>query len=253
MLSVGYLPDRPAIPCAPRVMKELGLRGAVGHDVDDAYASALGQLTLARSLVEAGHARHVLLTQSHLLTRAVPLTHRASPNFGDLASALVVGRADEPGLLALHARTHAEYADAMVWTREPTGEAPPWWQAGGDFTLATLDASGIQQVIAGTVKMARDVLLELCAMARVAPASVRALCSVQPRGWLPAAIAEAAGFAAGTAVDTFAELAHVGACGVVANLLEARRAGHLARGDVVALYAQGAGLTCCAALVRWSA
>jgi 3-oxoacyl-[acyl-carrier-protein] synthase-3 len=253
VLSVGYLPDRPAIPCAPRVMKELGIRAAVGHDVDDAYASALGQLALARSLVQAGHARHVLLTQSHLLTCAVPLTHRASPNFGDLASALVVGPGQEPGVLALHARTHAEFADAMLWTREPAGEARPWWQAGGDFTLGTLDASGIQQVISGTVKMARDVLLGLCREAGVAPASVRALCSVQPRGWLPAAIAEAAGFRAEAACDTFAELAHVGACGVVANLLQARRTQQLQRGDVVALYAQGAGLTCCAALVRWTA
>jgi 3-oxoacyl-[acyl-carrier-protein] synthase-3 len=195
----------------------------------------------------------VLLTQSHLITRAVPLAHRASPNFGDLATALVVGRAEEPGLLALHARTHAEYADAMVWTREPPDETRPWWQAGGAFTLGTLDARGIQQVIAGTVKMARDVLLGLCRDAGVAPANVRALCSVQPRGGLPAAIAEAAGFQAGAGVSTFAELAHVGACGVVANLLEARRTGLLSRGDVVALYAQGAGLTCVAALVRWAA
>jgi 3-oxoacyl-[acyl-carrier-protein] synthase-3 len=247
VLSVGYLPDRPAIPVAPRVMKELGIAHATGFDVDNAYASALSQLALARGLVEAGRARHVLLTQAHFITRAVPLLHPASPNFGDLASALVVGRGEEPGLLALHAHTHPEYADAIVWARD---DARPWWAAGGDFTLGTLDRGATQRVIAGTVKMARDALLAACDEAGVAPASVRALCSVQPRGWLPAAIAEAAGFPAHTACSSFAELAHVGASGPVANLLAARRALGLSRGDVVAFYAQGAGLTSIAALAR---
>lgn len=247
VLSTGYLPDRPGIPCAPRVIKALGLESAAGYDVDNAYASALSQLVLARSLVAARHARNVLLTQSHLITRAVPLSHRVSPNFGDLASALVVGPGAEPGILATHVRTHAEFADAIVWARS---DGAPWWQAGGEFALGSLDVRGTEAVIAGTVKTARDMLLDLCTKERVSPKAVRALCAVQPRGWLPAAIAEAAGFADGSACDTFGELAHVGACGVVANLLEARRRLSLARGDLVALYAQGAGLTCVAALLR---
>jgi 3-oxoacyl-[acyl-carrier-protein] synthase-3 len=249
VLSVGYLPDRPAIPCAPRVMKELGIEHAAGFDVDTAYASALSQLALARSLVEAGQARHVLLTQAHLVTRAVPLLHPASPNFGDLATALVVGPGAEPGVLALAARTYPEYADALVWARD---DARPWWAAGGDYTLGSLDAGATERVISGTVKMARDALLGVCREAGVAPASVRALCCVQPRGWLPAAIAEAAGFATDSACSSFAELAHVGASGPVANLLVARRTPGLSRGDVVAFYAQGAGLTSVAALVRWT-
>jgi 3-oxoacyl-[acyl-carrier-protein] synthase-3 len=247
VLSAGYLPDRPAIPCAPRVMKELGIAHAAGFDVDTAYASALSQLALARSLIEAGRARHVLLTQSHFITAAVPLLHPASPNFGDLASALVVGAAAEPGILAMHARTYPEYADAMVWARD---DARPWWAAGGDFALGTLDARAIERVISGTVKMARDALLGLCREAGVAPGSVRALCSVQPRGWLPLAIAEACGFAPDSGITTFAELAHVGACGPVANWLAARP--RLSHGDLVAFYAQGAGLTSVAALVRFT-
>jgi 3-oxoacyl-[acyl-carrier-protein] synthase III len=109
-----------------------------------------------------------------------------------------------------------------------------------------------EDLIARTVQIASNTLVEACNKAGIAPSDIRLLCSVQPRRWIPAAIAEAAGIPEGRAPNTFTELAHVGACGVVANLLAARRARTLQRGDLVALYAQGAGFTRSAALLRWT-
>jgi 3-oxoacyl-[acyl-carrier-protein] synthase-3 len=250
VLGHAYLPDRPAVPNAPRVMKRLGMQRALALDLDNAYASALTQLFVAASLIETGRARNVLLTQSHLVTRALPLSHPVSPNFGDLATALVVGASDEPGLLAQSAQTHAEYADSLAWTRE--ADESRWWEAGGAFALGTLDARGTERAIARTVGVARETVLEACRAANVEVEQVRLLCTVQPRGWLPHAIAEALGLDPALAPSTFAELAHVGACGVVANLLQGLHEQRLRRGEVVAFYAQGAGLTRCSAVVRWT-
>lgn len=252
VLSLGFLPDRPAVPCASRVMKHLGMNGGLAFDVDNAHASALTQLVLATSLIENKRAKRVLLTQSHVITRAVPLTHRTSPNFGDLASALVLEASDEPGVLAHHAETHPQYADAIAFTRAGEEAGRPWWEGGGPFTLGTLDSRGTQDVIARTVARARDALLSACRQAGISIGDVRALCSVQPRGWIPASIAEAAGLDPARAPSTFKELAHVGSCGPVANLLEARRTFGLRCGDYVAFYAQGAGLTLVASIVRWT-
>ena len=54
------------------------------------------------------------------------------------------------------------------------------------------------------------------------------------------------------APQTYDRLAHVGGCGVVTNLIEARERGLLHDGATVALYAQGAGFTRSVALVRWA-
>jgi 3-oxoacyl-[acyl-carrier-protein] synthase III len=80
---------------------------------------------------------------------------------------------------------------------------------------------------------------------------VNVLATVQPRRWVPAAIAEGLGLAAERAPQTFDEYAHLGGVGVLVNLLAARDAGLLQRGACVALYAQGAGFTRAAALLEW--
>jgi hypothetical protein len=59
-------------------------------------------------------------------------------------------------------------------------------------------------------------------------------------------------------VQTYDELAHLGACGVVANLIEGRRLGLLGqkadgKPATACIYAQGAGFTRGAAIVRWVA
>jgi 3-oxoacyl-[acyl-carrier-protein] synthase III len=77
------------------------------------------------------------------------------------------------------------------------------------------------------------------------------LACVQPRRWVPTAIAEGLGLDPARAPQTFDEYAHLGAVGVITNLVAARDAGRLRRGATVALYAQGAGFTRSAALLRW--
>jgi 3-oxoacyl-[acyl-carrier-protein] synthase III len=54
------------------------------------------------------------------------------------------------------------------------------------------------------------------------------------------------------APDTHADLAHIGTCGVVTNLIEARRRGMLRPGANVVLFAMGAGVTRAAALLKWT-
>jgi 3-oxoacyl-[acyl-carrier-protein] synthase III len=255
VLSQAHPPDRPGLPGAPWIMQRLGITRAVGLDVDAACASSVSHLQIASALIQSGQARHVLVTQGHVITRATPMTHPASPNVGDVATAMVVSRADEPGILSHHAETHAEFVKAFAWLRpcnvEP-GLERPWWNDGGAFQFGSMDGKVTEQLIAGTVRIARDTLLEACRKADVAPESLGLLCSVQPRRWIPAAIAEACGMTEGRAPNTFCELAHVGACGPVVNLLAARRAKRLKRGDVLAFYAQGAGLTRVSSVVRWS-
>ena len=86
---------------------------------------------------------------------------------------------------------------------------------------------------------------------RIRASEIGALCSMQPRSWVPHAIAEGLGLDPEIAPQTYHELAHLGGAGTVANLVEARARGLLRPGANVVLYAQGAGFTRGAVHVRW--
>jgi 3-oxoacyl-[acyl-carrier-protein] synthase-3 len=254
--SWTFTPDRAKQVTAPRVAHRLGATRAVGVAADAACASAIMQLSLAAAMVESGRARLVLLTQSHLATRAFPLLHPASPNVGDAATAIVVGASERAGILAMHAVSHGEYHDAVVWRRAKDDESA-WYQAGGPTYLGSYDRGGARQLVQNTVRFGAETVTEAARRAGVDPSRIDLLASVQPRGWVPGAIAEALGLPVAIAPQTFERLAHLGACGIVCNLLEGRRRGLFGRSDggmdkIAGLYAQGAGFTRSALLVRWT-
>jgi 3-oxoacyl-[acyl-carrier-protein] synthase III len=256
VLSWAAVPDRPTPPSAPRVAHLVGANRAMGIGMDTACATTIAQLLFAASLIESGRAEKILVTGSHLITRAFPLLHPASPSVGDGATAIVVGASERAGILASYGVSQGEYYDAVAWRRQKENDTP-WYLPGGAMYVGSYDRSAAQQLVRDTVRFGTETVMEAARRAGVLPSSISVLASVQPRRWVPFAIAEALGLSAEVAPQTFDELAHLGGCGVVTNLLEARRRGLLnpaRKGDLplVCLYAQGAGFTRAAMLLRWS-
>lgn len=252
ILSWAIVPDRISPSNACRVGYELKARRAWCMGIDAACASVVTGLNMAASMIEAGRAHTVVLTQSHWVTRAMPMLHPASPNLGDGAAALVVRATERAGIRTTFAVTEGEYCDAVTWCRGKTPEAdPPWWQPGDSFYLGSLDSEAAQALMRDTVRVGVDTVRELMGRARAPVESLDVLAAIQPRRWVPAAIAEGLGLDPHRAPQTFDEYAHLGGAGVVVNLLAARDAGLLKRGARVALYAQGAGFTRAAALLEW--
>ena len=257
ILSWAAVPDRPTPPSAPRVAHLIGAKRAFAMGLDVGCATIAGQLLFAASLVETGRARNVLLTSSHFITRTFPFEHPASPSVGDVANAVVVAPSERAGVLSVFGATHGEYYDAVTWRRGKENDTP-WWEAGGAMYLGSYDRDAVRRIVRDSVRFGADTVREAATRAGITPAQIDVLCSVQPRRWIPEAIAETLGLSPEIAPQTFDDMAHLGGCGVVANLLEARRRGMLApRRDgtapIVCLYAQGAGFTRAAAIVRWGA
>jgi 3-oxoacyl-[acyl-carrier-protein] synthase-3 len=252
VMAYAAVPDHISPPSATRVAHAIGATRAYAPGVHTACASAIVQLELAAALVESGRARTVLLTQSFLMTRAFPLSHPASPNIGDAATAIVVRASQHRGVICTHAVTHGEFYDAVLWRRRGDDHAR-WFEAGGPMFLSTNDSASAHRLIQNTLRFGSQTILELMDKARVPLRELSVLASVQPRRWVPASIAEVLELDPACAPDTFHERAHLGACGVVVNLLEARRRGLLSEGALVALYGQGAGFTRAAGLIRWGA
>lgn len=255
VLSWAAVPDRPTPPSAPRVAHLIGAKKALGIGMDVACASTIAQLLTAASLIESGRAQLVLITGSHLMTRAFPAMHPASPSVGDAATAIVVGATERAGLLASFAVSHGEYYDAVAWRRAKEADTP-WYRAGGPMYVGSYDREAVARLVKDTVRFGAETIAEAARRSGVAVSELRAIASVQPRRWVPAAIAEALGRPASVAPQTFDELAHLGGCGVVTNLIEARRQGLLqpdreGRAATACLYAQGAGFTRASMIVRF--
>jgi 3-oxoacyl-[acyl-carrier-protein] synthase III len=162
---------------------------------------------------------------------------------------MVVSASEQGMPIVTHARTHGEYYASVTWCRGKVSD-PPWWEAGPAFYLGSHDREQAQELMRGTVRVAAETIVELLSRAAVSLDEIDVLASVQPRRWIPAAIVEALG-ARAASPQTFDELAHLGGCGIVTNLIQARETGLLTPGRKSVLYAQGAGFTRAAALVCW--
>ncbi len=255
VLSHALVPDRIMPPTAVALAALIGAHRARAMAVDTACASAVSQLEVARAFIEAGLARHVLVAQSHLLWRALSPSHPASPGLGDAATAVLVsGDRNAPRRLAIRGcfgQTHGEHARSVTWLRGNDDESdPPWWLAGGEMRMGSRNPAGAKFLMRETVTFGARTIHE-CALSSGIPVDrIDVLASVQPRGFIPHAIAERLGLPRDRAVTSYEEIAHVGACGPIFNLHRARALGRLKPGTVVALYAQGAGFTRAAALLE---
>ncbi len=253
VLSYAIVPERVSPSNASLVAATLGATGALAVGVDVACATAITQLEMAHAYLVSGLAKNVLVTQSHLLLRAIPFAHPAAPGLGDGASAMVVTLANEGGLeiIATHGVTHGEHACAVTWVRgQDDATDRPWWLAGGDFRPGSRDPARAKALMRDTVTFGARTLREVAEKARIDVERIGVIASVQPRGFVPHAIAERLGLPRHHAVTTYERVAHLGACGPVFNLVEARSRGLLKRDTIVAAYGQGAGFTRAAAIFR---
>lgn len=248
------IPDRPGSPGAPKVAELLGADRAHAFDIQQACASVVSSLELAAGLVESGRARYVLLTQTHIGFRVCGFENPISANVGDVATALVVGPSREEGILSMALQSDGSFQRAVIFSRgRDEASDTPWWTAGGPFFFGSLDRAKAQEIMAGTVKMGALTIREACEKAGIDPTELGVICAPHIRGWIPGAIAQSLGLPDSAAPHTYEELAHVGGCGAVANLIEARRRGMLQPGTKVGIYAQGQGMTRAAAIVSWGA
>ena len=251
VISYTTVPDRILPATAGLVAHRLGATRAVAFGMDAGCATLIAQLITAAGMVEAGLARHVLLTQSHLLLRAVPLLHPATPGLGDAATACIVSSRGRWRIVTLHAQTHGEFHDAVTWVRDDDADhEAPWWKQGCDYRLGSKNRPQAKQLMRDTVQFGAQTVREAADKANLRVEQLAHFFSVQPRGWIPGAIAQHLGLPIETALTTYEKYAHIGACGPIVNWHTAHHAGSLTPAAKLALYAQGAGFTRGAAILE---
>lgn len=189
---------------------------------------------------------------SNLMTRGLLMGHPASPGIGDAATAILIGPDTNEGhkIINTFSRTHGEYKDAVVWRRKHD-ENQNWWKSGGDFYLGSYDSDKARELVQITAKCGADTISSALQEVGMSVKDLNFVVSVQPRKWINTAITRLLGMPDENSIETYEQYAHIGCCGPVVNLIEADLQGKIKKGDVVALYAQGAGFTRSASIIEW--
>jgi 3-oxoacyl-[acyl-carrier-protein] synthase-3 len=253
VLSSALVPDRLTPSNGPRIQHLVGCSGAAGIGVEAVCSSALAQLELAAGLVEAGRARYVLCVQSHHIARANDLSVPFSPLFGDGSGAFVVGQAPpDRGLMRVVRDGDGSLAGGITFAYKQTPGARWYRNAAGPVHPGSEDIAAARHVGENLLGFAIEAIRGICDKAQVPIDALAAVASIQPAVWYQAAVADGLGISPERVPSTYARYAHLGAAGVVANLIEARSRGLLRDRAPVVLYAHGAGLTRYVALLRWA-
>jgi 3-oxoacyl-[acyl-carrier-protein] synthase-3 len=249
-VGTGDVPT-PATACF--IQEKLGAAPAKGFafDVKMACAGAIGGTMLARGLIEAGMARHVLVVGTQIISRTI-LDWRdrtTAPIFGDGAGAVVLSPSDdERGILRSTLRSDGSLTGIVGQT---VGGTRQWYTP--------------EAIREGAVKLEMDGRAVWDCAARELPAAIAEVLAaegltVDDVDFVVAhqankrLLMHVLGLAGIPPAKTYTNIERYGntvAASALIALDEVVRQGRLRRGDLVVMIAIGAGMIWGAHLVRW--
>ena len=242
-------PDRLAPSTACILQEKIGAHRAAAFDIAAVCSGFLYALTLARSLVEAGHHRYVLVVGADTFSRITDWTRRDAVFFGDGAGAVIVGPCADGGII--HARLFADGRGQSAFTVPAGGSELPAHDCDrGDTrcffqmdtkavfeTATTVLPEAISQVLVETGFSVEDVNL---------------IVPHQPGIRILKRTAEALGVPLERIAMNMDRYANTAGATIPLLLDEVHAAGRVKSGDLVLLAAVGSGWTWGALLLRWN-
>jgi 3-oxoacyl-[acyl-carrier-protein] synthase-3 len=203
----------------------------------------------AQALISAGMCRKALIVQSAVFSRVMPYDLPLSVNFGDGATAAVLGSVSAGrGLLGWSWFNDGSYHRAVCTAPRGGGS---WQEAKGGLITSSLDPEKARSAIFQFGDMAKEAVVQAALKSGVPPRAIRYFACHQPTAWFVELCRRAAGLEGAEALSTFTKTAGVGPCNVMLNLNAGVVEGAVRRDDLVAIYAMGSGFTWGATILRW--
>ena len=223
------------------------------YDVRAQCAGFLFALASADRFVRGGAARCVLVAGAEVYSTALDFSPKgvaATPVFGDGAGAMLLGPAEQPGVVAIALHTDPRDFERF-WCEFPASRNRPARMtreaAEQGLHYYRLDAAAVHPQAERALV---DVAHEALDRAGVGPdrLAVAVVSYFDPR--VARRAADALGVPADRVVATAEAAGHVGAAGIPIALAEATASGRVAAGDLVLCAAFGAGMSWAAAVLR---
>lgn len=235
-------PDQTFPSSACLLQERLDSHGCPAFDVQAVCTGFVYALSIADKFIQTGSAQRALVVGAETLSRILDWTDRGTcVLFGDGAGAVVIGAADEPGIISTHLHADGAYRELL---QVPAGignggNGSPYIQMKGNevFRVAVTTLGAIVDDTLAANKMTRadiDWLVPHQANLRIIKATARKL-----------------DLAMEQVVVTVAEHGNTSAASIPLAFDKAVRDGRIQRGQTVLMEAFGGGFTWGSALLRY--
>ncbi len=235
-------PDQTFPSSACLLQERLDSHGCPAFDVQAVCTGFVYALAVAEKFIATGSAKCALVVGAEALSRIIDWTDRGTcVLFGDGAGAVVIGAADEPGIISTHLHADGAYRELL---QVPAGignggNGSPYMQMKGNevFRVAVTTLGAIVDDTLAANKMTRadiDWLVPHQANLRIIQATARKL-----------------DLAMEQVVVTVAEHGNTSAASIPLAFDQAVRDGRIQRGQTVLMEAFGGGFTWGSALLRY--
>lgn len=227
---------------ACQVQQQLDIKNCAAFDIAAACAGFTYALSVADQYVKNGAVKHALVIGADVLSRTLDPEDRGTIIlFGDGAGAVVLGAAEEPGIISTHLHADGSYGNLLVLSHQDRQhlDKPAYVTMAGNevFKVAVTELAHIVDETLQANDLDRselDWLVPHQANLRIISATAKKL-----------------GMAMDKVVVTLDRHGNTSAASVPTALDEAVRDGRIQRGQLVLLEAFGGGFTWGSALVRF--
>jgi 3-oxoacyl-[acyl-carrier-protein] synthase-3 len=225
------------------LQRKLGVTRGAALDVQAVCTGFVYGLAIADKFVASGQHRRALVIGTEIFSRLLDWSDRRTcVLFGDGAGAVVLERADAPGILSTHLHADGEYGDIL--------SVPGALHGGEVLGRAFLHMDG-QAVFRFAVRALEEVCAETLAANGITGEDIDWLVPHQANVRIIEATAQKLGLPPERVVMTLEHQGNTSAASVPLALDAAVRDGRIQRNHLVMLEAVGGGMTWGSALLRW--
>jgi 3-oxoacyl-[acyl-carrier-protein] synthase III len=228
---------------ATHLAQQLGLR-CPAWNLESTCASALIALQTAQAFIQTGTYRQILIVVSHIGSQAVDDADTLSWSMGDGAAAMVVG-AERANRGILSTQIVPTIATCGAYTHELTIDAH------GNPRIQTGTGENVSSLAATAADTVRECCQSAVAAAGISLDRIDYFAFNTPTAWYASVCAKALGIDRERVIDLYPTYANIGPVFPLANLYHGAASGKIRPDDLVLVYANGAGATAAAMVMRW--
>ena len=230
-------PDHLCMPStACKIAKNLGIDAVTAFDISAACTGFIYLLELAKSLIESGCKKNVLIIGAEKLSKIVDWTDRATCIlFGDGAGAAVVSGRESNEIIDVHTAADGNYANLLI-------------TPGGDERFIKMSGNEVFKIAVQT--LTKDVV-NILDKNRISSDKVDLFIPHQANLRIIEAVKQRLNFTNEQCVVTVGKYGNTSSASIPMAMNEAYEAGRLKKGDLILLDAFGGGFTWGSALLKF--
>lgn len=238
-------PERVYPSTACLLQERLGIKHAVGFDIQAACSGSVYGLSIADQYIKTGFANNVLVVGSEICSRIVDWSDRSTCIlFGDGAGAILLTAGTEPGILSTHIHSDGGYED-LLYCPNPQVAAEAKQH---ESAFISMRGNEVFKVAVNTLGRIVD---ETLAANGLQQSDIDWLVPHQANTRIIAATAKKLGMSMDQVILTLENQGNTSSASVLLAFNEGVRDGRIQRGQTVLMEAFGAGFTWGSVLLRY--